>query len=243
MVNNVFLIGAMKCGTNTLYHALKNHPEVAVPETKELDYFVGRSSRRSYSSLFDVGTKTKFTLDGTTQYSKYPTFRHVPEAIYAMNPRVLIIYLMRDPVSRIESNVAHQIARKEQVTLENWRDFPGLHKLVNYSRYYMQIGLYTTRFPVDQMFLGVFEDFVADQQQFIHRVCRFLDIDPSLIKLKGEKRNPKRSDYNADQLEFTEEDDVRFAMQLKNDIECLEHCFGIDVSKWWPRYKTAVESV
>lgn len=240
MLNNVFLIGAMKCGTNTLYHALKNHPHIAIPETKELDYFVNQSNSSRYSSLFDIQSNTKITLDGTTQYSKYPAFRHMPEAIYAMNSHALIIYLMRDPVARIESNVAHQIARTSKVTLRNWRDFSGLHNIVNYSRYYTQIGLYATRFPVEQIFLGVFEEFVADQHKFIDRVCQFLDIEPSLIEIKGEKRNPKRPEHKADRLHFSEEEDISFASQLKNDIECLQHCFGIDVDRWWRRYKAAV---
>ena len=36
---NLFLIGAAKCGTTSLYHYLKQHPDLFFPEHKEPHYF------------------------------------------------------------------------------------------------------------------------------------------------------------------------------------------------------------
>jgi hypothetical protein len=36
---NLVVVGALKCGTTSLYHYLKQHPEVYLPTRKELHYF------------------------------------------------------------------------------------------------------------------------------------------------------------------------------------------------------------
>lgn len=238
-MNNVFLIGAMKCGTNTLYHNLKRHPHIAIPETKELDYFLKVQSK-PYASYFSISGQTKLTLDGTTQYSKYPAIRNIPELIFSMNRNAKIIYLMRDPVARIESNIAHHIARSETITLDNWRESDKLNKAIHFSRYYSQISQYAIRFGLENVFLGVFEDMVSNPESFMKRVCQFLSLDSSLIATKDEIRNPRRSANGADKLKFSEEDDRFCAKEISADIDCLEHVFGVDVRKYWPRYVKAL---
>lgn len=240
MMKNVFLIGAMKCGTNTLYHALKNHPKIAIPETKELDYFLGKENTTPYADCFELTGETEVTLDGTTQYSKYPGIRLMPEAIYAMNPDARIVYIMRDPLNRLESNVAHNIARGSGASIEDWRESKVLENAINYSRYYTQISLYTRLFPRENIFLGVFENFVQDQKAFIDSVCEFLELNSSDVKISGQVRNQRRKDNDAEKLKFTAEDDVRFAHELKTDIDCLKHAFNIDTLKYWERYEKGI---
>ena len=40
------VIGAMKAGTTSLYHYLRDHPQIFMPKVKELDFFVEESMRR-----------------------------------------------------------------------------------------------------------------------------------------------------------------------------------------------------
>ena len=119
----VFLIGAMKCGTNTIFHTLKNHPEVSIPRAKELDYFLRNAdaSASGFRDNFKINENTKVLLDGTTQYSKFPDRPHCAVKIHKVFPDAKIIYMMRDPIARAESQIAHHIARGENATLENWR--------------------------------------------------------------------------------------------------------------------------
>ena len=45
---NFVVVGAPKCGTTSLYHYLRQHPEVFLPSQKELHYFShGHLSRNS----------------------------------------------------------------------------------------------------------------------------------------------------------------------------------------------------
>ena len=238
-MQNVFLIGAMKCGTNTLYHALRRHPHVATPDTKELDYFVTDTADQPYASYFDIVAETRMTLDGTTQYSKHPTIRFMPDAIHAMNPRAKILYMMRDPIDRIESQIAHHIARGEGITADTWRGSTRLQNAVRYSAYYSQISLYARLFGYESIYLGVFERFIADQSGFIRDLCKYIGLDDKLAEVRGEVRNPRRSDHCADEFRMEPEDEAQLATQLANDINCLPEAYDIDTSHWTRFLKAA----
>lgn len=238
MIQHVFLIGAMKCGTNTLYHALKKHPHVKTPDVKELDYFL-KMPRIPYADHFEIAPDTQVLLDGTTQYSKYPAIRHMPEELVASIPKAKIIYLMRDPIARVESNIAHHVARQEGITLDNWRGSTRYRHAIHYSRYYTQIGLYSRYFPAELIFLGIFEEFISDQLRFINHVCEFLELDPKILEFSPAHRNPRRASHSADALTFSLEDDMAVARELGSEIDCLREVFRVDVDKWWSRYRAA----
>lgn len=240
-MKNVFLIGAMKCGTNTLYHALATHPEVATPKKKELDYFLKPGRDTSYSEHFGITADTRVTLDGTTQYSKYPQFRHSVESIRSMNPDARIVYLMRDPVDRYESNIAHHIAREEGISIDTWRDSKKAANALEYGRYYLQIGPFLNRFGPERVFLGAFEDFVADQTEFVRRLCEFIGIDSDGIRVPSEQRNPRRSANQAGKFRLSDEDERTVARTLQSDIDCLEVSTARDFASWWPRYRRILE--
>lgn len=239
-MKNVFLIGAMKSGTNTLYHALATHPAVVVPGKKELDYFVKPGADKLYAEHFPIGDATEVTLDGTTQYSKYPQFRHIPEAIYGFNRNARIIYLMRDPIDRYESNIAHFIARISAFPVNGWRESTKATTALDNSRYYTQIGPYLNRFGRDRVFLGAFEEFVSDQAAFLARVCDFLGLDPSGLQIQNERKNPRRSDQGADRFRLGRDDEKRIAHEIAGEVESLEYAAGVDLKAWWPRYSGAL---
>jgi len=48
MLPNLLVIGAQKCGTTSLHRYLAAHPEVAMSEPKELDFFVEHEDRPHY---------------------------------------------------------------------------------------------------------------------------------------------------------------------------------------------------
>ena len=243
MMKNVFLIGAMKCGTNTLYHALRSHPAAAAPEKKELDYFIKPSHSQPYSAYFPITCDTEFTLDGTTQYSKYPHFPHMVEAIHQMNRDARIIYLARDPVDRFESNIAHHIARAEDVTLRTWRKSKKYQAALDYGRYYTQIGPYANRFGRKRVFVGTFEDFVANQTDFINRICEFIGIYAAQVRVPRERRNARRDGHGAEQFMLSQDDETLVAKALQSDIDCLGYAFDLDVCTPWMRYQKALHNV
>ena len=61
---NFMLIGAMKCGTSTLAHILKSHPEIGFCKTKEPQFFSRTKNWKlninEYHELFNFEEGKKF---------------------------------------------------------------------------------------------------------------------------------------------------------------------------------------
>jgi hypothetical protein len=102
-----FLIGAMKCGTTTLFSFLTSHPEICNDNYKEkhfydkdeAGYFKGYNW---YLSLFKGCDYKKFYLDATPRYIGFDT---VPGRIKETYPPKILaakkfLLVLREPVSR-----------------------------------------------------------------------------------------------------------------------------------------------
>ena len=70
-----FIVGAPKCGTTAMIDYLKQHPEVFVPDRKELDYFGSdlvfkghRLTEAEYLSFFSRATTEKRAGEGSVWY-------------------------------------------------------------------------------------------------------------------------------------------------------------------------------
>jgi len=131
---NLFLIGAMRAGSTTLYHFLSQHPEIYMSSIKEPDFFVAEYSRRNLSKagLADadyqkrieiINNKGKFrTIDKYQQlfrdiknekyageashYLYNPGTAHI---VYDYNPDSRIIVSLRNPVERIYSEYMYYV--------------------------------------------------------------------------------------------------------------------------------------
>ena len=86
------IVGAMKSGTSTLAHCLRQHPQICMPE-KELHFFDAQGrfeqrwtyGREWYEAQFPLGSP------GATYGEKTPTYSYVPGAagrIYRMYPEL-----------------------------------------------------------------------------------------------------------------------------------------------------------
>ena len=74
--NFVFIIGAMKSGTTSLFDILSQHPQVCPSKTKEPDYFTKDSNENTHMKityLCGIGKKTHTLLRSSHQY---PTQKH-----------------------------------------------------------------------------------------------------------------------------------------------------------------------
>lgn len=236
-MNNIFLIGAMKCGTNSLYNYLKQDERIATHGKKELNYFIEAASEQWYAERFSVSGTTVYTLDGTTQYSKYPFFGNIAERIYQFNPKAKIVYVMRDPLDRIESNVAHYIARGN-LGVDTWYSSQKAEEALNIGRYYTQIGPFLNRFGRENVFLGVFEEMISDFVGFSRRLYGFLDLDHGARVERGvaPKENVRRVDKGAGEFRLTDEQCREFAGTLEPEVELVGEILEVEVNRWWTRY-------
>ena len=108
---DAFLVGAPRCGTTTLFHALREHPSVVMPARKELAFFnvLHRHGLDWYRSQFPTTLERQAvlrrtgafaTLDATPSYLFHP---HAARRIRAVAPGARLLVLLRDPVARAYS--------------------------------------------------------------------------------------------------------------------------------------------
>ena len=117
------IIGAMKAGSTSLFEFLAVQPSVYAPRNKETNYF---SMRTHYSSsyyrwLFRGRGEEQLCGEAFTSYSNVSRFPRCPERIANDAPNVRIIYLIRDPIERILSNLRHLGLRGKKLVLTRKR--------------------------------------------------------------------------------------------------------------------------
>lgn len=183
MKPNFLVVGAAKTGTTWLYQCLKEHPEVLVPNKKELNFFCGSDNYESnyekgfewYSSFFSHWSGEKAVGEVSPSYLFPP---EVPARIYDWNPKARLICILRNPIERAYSdycmNLDHGIFSNDvdrEMTLDS--------KIVLQGLYYEQIARLSKFFPKEQIKILIYDDLKSDPKSFLKDVYSFLDVDCS----------------------------------------------------------------
>lgn len=192
----VIVIGAMKSGTSTFFSHLTSHPEVAASRVKEPEYFSEFQGHGAdvdrYEELWEFDPKLhRYCAEASTGYTKYPDEPHVPDRMRdaAINPK--FIYLVRDPIARMESQFNHGFLRRTPWAYDDFFD-PALLDL---SRYHMQLQQFLLRLPDRSRYQILdFDELVADPQRVMEHVFEWLDLEPIPIASdRRVNRAPQRS--------------------------------------------------
>jgi hypothetical protein len=159
---NLLVIGAQKAGTTSLHAYLDRHPEVDMARGKELDFFLPDRTWGNgvdwYASQFgDAPVRG----ESSPNYTAWPLWEDVPARAAATVPDARLVYIVRDPLERIES---HYLQRRE---LEGERrpidealgDLDDPHNTyVARSRYATQIERWLEHFGRDRLLVIAQED-------------------------------------------------------------------------------------
>jgi sulfotransferase family protein len=176
------IIGAMKAGTTTLWEHLRAHPQVFMPDLKELQFFSnpGRLNRDLdwYRAQFAGAGDAVVAGEASTNYTKHPRRPGTAERIAEVMPRARLIYLVRDPIERIRSHylhVAHGHGERRPLPVAV-RDDP---EYLDVSRYRMQIDQYLPHFDASQLLVITSEDLREQRSATVEQVMRFIGVDPA----------------------------------------------------------------
>lgn len=187
---NFFILGAAKCGTTSLANHLRAHPEVFIPEIKEVAYFNIEANwcqgPEWYESWFADVTDEQAVGDAT------PAYLYVPEVLDRLTKTVgadsgcRLIVQLRDPVRRTYSHYWHRHREGvERRTLDEVLDeeLGGTEGwgYVGRGRYLEQIRRYVDVFGEDALHVVIFEDFVTRPVEAYADVCRHLAIDDRFV--------------------------------------------------------------
>jgi hypothetical protein len=174
------IIGAMKAGTTTLFDHLSRHPGIAPSKLKEPKYFArdGLYERGPewYASMWDWDPSThRVAMEASTHYS----FRHThPETALRMAAHpgeFRLVYLVREPVARIESQYHHALAEGWKVADRPLAE-PIDPDLLEPCRYAWQLDAFTAEFPRSSILVLAFEDLVADTEGTVAKVLAHWDL-------------------------------------------------------------------
>ncbi len=201
---NFIVIGAPKSGTTSLFYYLKQHPDIYLPERKELHYFSCDrirestngpgdklvadnlcSSRESYESYYKgVGEESAI---GEVSPS-YLYHSDASERILDELGRIKIIAILRNPVEKAFSQYMHlrrdnleTLGFKEALKEETRRREAGFGDIWRYaesSLYTERLKKYVSVFGRENLHLILFDDFIDSAARVVEGVYSFLGVDP-----------------------------------------------------------------
>ena len=185
------IIGAMKAGTTSLYRDLLANPAVFMPTDKEPWSLADENvcqpqGLRPYAKLFEKAKAHQICGEASTVYSQLPDITGVPQrARQVLGDRLKVIYLVREPVSRIVSHHHHLwLSSVVACSIDDAvRRYP---RFVNYSRYAMQIEPWREVLGPQQVLIVQFETYINDRRGTVASVSRFLGIEPQCEQIRAE---------------------------------------------------------
>ena len=172
------VIGAQKAGTTSLAAQLSEHPGICFSRVKEPSYFNQaedwESGLNGYHQLY-VPEDGQICGEASTMYTSLPQWEDTHSRLYAYNPALKLIYIMRQPVERVISNYSHRLVRglvKAPPEIAIFED----PVYINRSRYKVQITPYIELFGRERILLLVFEEYAADQRRTLQAIAEFLGV-------------------------------------------------------------------
>lgn len=187
------IIGAMRCGTSSLYSYLQTHPAICPARKKEPEYFSEHQRHgvqtEDYFNLWSFDPAIhKYAMEASTGYTKYPYELNVPENIRNYGIRPKFIYIVRNPYDRIESHYNFMRYDKSG-SLE-----PVDPQLVSISNYFLQLQQYTKYFSRDDILILDFDDLATAPSAVLKKAYHFLRLSPDYFPRDYRAHNVGRVD-------------------------------------------------
>lgn len=209
---NLFLLGAGKSGTTTLYAYLRQHPDIHMSPVKEpsffCDIFQVIKNPVDYLRLFQSERNVRWRGEASHVYLSYPP---AADCLQAFFPEARFIVIFRDPVERAYSLYHDMIARgaewhwpfERALEAEDDRaDCPVFRRqnpqyLYNFlyvrsGLYSEQVGRYLERFERERFLFLTFDELATDPRMTFRRLYSFLGVPPRAEPIH-ERHNPGRT--------------------------------------------------
>jgi hypothetical protein len=214
---DLFIVGAPKCGTTSLYEWLRGHAEVFMAPFKEPCYFARDlaletsgyyfrygEDRERYLALFADAGPAKRLGEASTRYLYS---RDAPGLIAAEAPDPRIVVMLRNPVDMMASLHAHKLASgtedladfEEALAAEEDRrsgrrlprdSNPLLSTYRDRARFGEQLARWFDVFGRERVHVMIFEDVVRDPAAHFESLLKFLDVDPTFRPASFAAHNP-----------------------------------------------------
>jgi hypothetical protein len=185
------IAGAMRSGTTSLNGYLREHPQIAVSNPKEVHYFDLNYEKGLdwYCGHFIEAGDADAVGEAT------PDYLYHPEAIGRIAsdlPGVKLLIMLRNPIDRAYSHYWHNRSRgKEPLSFDDAvaaeaeriaqdAESRRVYSYVTRGRYREQLERVLTHFPTDAVRTETFDAMQAEPAAVFAATCRFLGVDDTV---------------------------------------------------------------
>ncbi len=238
-----FLIcGAQKAGTTALADYINLHPGLSIPKCKEVHFFDNEAvdwfspDVAAYHRYFEEFGSNQLWGEATPVYMYWD---ESPRRIWQYNPKMKIIVMLRNPVSRAYSHWAMETERgAEHVSFdeavewerERCRDaLPRQHRVFSYCDrgfYCAQLRRLWRFFGEEAVLILRQEDLLSNPEQCLHQVWRHLGVS-SIESIKPIQRH--LGHYHRPMNAATKS---KLQLLFRSEIHQLEDMLGWDCTAW-----------
>ncbi|XRO75812.1 sulfotransferase family protein [Methanocaldococcus sp. 28A] len=192
---NFIGIGVPKCGTTWLAKCLSEHPEIYIPNEKEIHFF----NKNYYNEIFEFEENYKKGLDwyaahfNTTKPIKgefSPSYFSDPLAYKRIKkhfPDIKLIVIFRNPVERLYSSYLYSlpssfVLRKHFKELRNleYITFEDYIKIADWDIdigfYYKHLKKWLSVFDENQIFICFYDDIKNNPTKLLKDIFKFLGV-------------------------------------------------------------------
>lgn len=210
-IPDFLIIGTQKGGTTSLFNYLKQHPETALPDQKEIHFF-DKQYQKGPKWYFNKFPSVHLITGESTPYYLYHPY--VAERVAHHCPKVKIIVLLRNPIDRAYAHFFMEKQRKreplptfedaikaEPERLENEKKkliknpffnsaIHQTHSYLDRGKYYSQVKRWFNHFPKEHFLIIKSEIFFQHTEKVLESVFKFLGLSHQEINnLKPWRQN------------------------------------------------------
>jgi hypothetical protein len=223
-------IGVQKAGTTWWFDAICAHPDVfSRADIHKERHFFGRYAVRSFGEAdctkyhdWFPRPHDRLTGEWTPDYIHCPW---IPALLAQAAPRARLLVLLRDPVERFRSGLAHQRRDRGELTVDTYRD------AVTRGLYHDALSQWAAHFPVEQVLVLQYEQCMADPAGQLARTYRFLGLEPFVHE--GIKT---RVNVTADTPDLEEDVRRRLVALYESDVRALSGRVSELDLRLWPNF-------
>lgn len=167
-----------------MHQYLRHHPQICMADTKELNFFVETRNwgqgLRWYRRHFRPARMEVAIGEASPQYAMAHCFPGVPERIRSVLPDAKVVYLVRDPIERMQSHYLHEVANGKQTRplAEAMREGFGY---IATSRYGFQLDAYLEHFDAARIHVVDATRLRQDREATVRGVLAFVGVDPGYV--------------------------------------------------------------
>ena len=242
------IVGAQKSGTTALHAFLNAHPDISMPDSKEMHFFNRTAwadfhlplwKRRKlalYHRRFPHFPDPSFTYGEATPH--YMTWNVALDRIRTYNPNVRIIALLRHPVDRAYSHWNMERQRDlvqdsfDQAVHQELREATAVGERLDKVNSFLRRGFYApqiqalwNRFGQGQVLVLKHADLLLKHDETLARAFDFLGVPPVSVPSKSVHGRS----YSSNMSPSIRTDLLQMYL---GDVLEVEHLLGWDCADW-----------